>query len=208
MDKARNLFDEGLAIARGQLALDPQNLGFLRDLGVSLSDSARLEQAAGRVDKAGSFFEESLAQFRQLVELDPNNMDFRKSLGIALADLAVLEMDGTLATPRSYALLAESWTIRRSILDLAPGSFEARRDLCQSLAILLHGQRLRGDQEAARKHQEELIEVGTPLVDPASLALDAILAATCSGEMATRRPNIAKVIEALRNDLSSSQTGS
>ena len=71
VDRARDLYEQSLAIAEELAAADPANTTYRRDLSLSYDNLAELARTAGKSDEADEWASKALAIKRQLNKDEP-----------------------------------------------------------------------------------------------------------------------------------------
>ena len=94
MDRARDLYEQSLAIAEELAAADPANTTYRRDLSLSYDNLAELAAQAGQVDRARDLYEQSLAIAEELAAADPANTTYRRDLSLSYDKPRILHQPG------------------------------------------------------------------------------------------------------------------
>ncbi|MEM6946603.1 MAG: TIR domain-containing protein [Pseudomonadota bacterium] len=163
-------YEEALEIARDLVARDPGNLGYRRDVWVSLERIADVQLRGGDASAALAAYEEGLEIARDLVARDPGNLGYRRDVSVSLDRIADVQLrSGDAAS--ALAAYEKGLEIRRDLAARDPGNLGYRRDVSVSLNRIADVQLRGGDASAALAAYEEGLEIARDLValDPGNL---------------------------------------
>lgn len=128
---ARSTLRDGLALARGIVAVQPEDSRAKQDLARALGELGDVARALGDLEGAARMLEESVALRREIVRASSTPETVR-SLSVGLGRLSEVEQErGDLETALQLAEAAVR--IDRQLCALTNDSAESLRDLCMSL---------------------------------------------------------------------------
>jgi tetratricopeptide (TPR) repeat protein len=90
IDKAKNVYEEALAIAQRLADNEPNRTDLQRDLAVALERMADLHQALGQIDQALSFTQLAFNIVQRLTSAEPNRFDLQRDLAFSFRKLGGL----------------------------------------------------------------------------------------------------------------------
>ena len=171
--------EAALAIQRKLVDANPAVTDFQRDLAASHNEIGYLLIATGKPAESRRAQEEALAIRRRLAREHPEVPDDASNLGGMLNNVAMFDL-GAGRFEEARAQLREAVACQRKALAANPANPTYRRFLVNHLDNLTRAAQGLGDPEGVAKAQRELAKLRDS--DPATVALDAKLAAIIKGD--------------------------
>ena len=157
-EKAKQYFEDALAIRKALVAKEPNRADFQRDLSVSYTKLGDLERALGNGEKAKQYFEDALAIRKALAAKEPNRADFQRDLSVSYERLGDLERAlGNGEKAKQY--FEDALAIAAALAAKEPNRADFQRDLSVSYDRLGDLERALGNGEKARQYFEDALAI-------------------------------------------------
>ena len=161
-EKARESYQESLAIRERLAQSEPDRADYQRDLSVSYNKMGDLYRALGQGEKARESYQESLAIRERLAQSEPDRADYQRDLSVSynkMGDLYRALGQGEKAR-ESYQ---ESLSIAERLAQSEPDRADYQRDLSVSYNKMGDLYRALGQGEKARESYQESLSIAERL---------------------------------------------